>query len=88
MGKYLITLIELAIKHKKYITDIKEKIDNLSHGPYKQFMKGVFLYEYDISTEIVNYETFLGYIYYHIGMPDNIRKLFEKLVSNLLKTKN
>lgn len=87
LGKYLITLIELAIKHKKYITDIKEKIDNLSHGPYKQFMKGVFLYEYDISTEIVNYETFLGYIYYHIGMPDNIRKLFEKLVSNLLKTK-
>lgn len=88
LGRYLITLIELAIKHKEeYLTRIKKIIDNLSHDPYKQFMKGVFLYDYDISTEVVNYETFLGYIYYHNGMPDNIRKLFEKLVSNLLKTK-
>ncbi|QGX43912.1 SIR2 family protein [Streptococcus equinus] len=88
LGRYLITLIELAIKHKEeYLTRIKKVIDNLSHDPYKQFMKGVFLYDYDISTEVVNYETFLGYIYYHNGMPDNIRKLFEKLVSNLLKTK-
>lgn len=87
LGGYLSTLIELAIKHKEYITGIKEIIDNLSHDPYKQFMKGVFLYDYDINIEVVSYETFLGYIYYHNGMLDNTKKLFAELVSNLLKTK-
>ena len=28
-------------------------------------MKGVFLYDYDVNTEEINYEIFLGYIYYH-----------------------
>ena len=50
-------------------------------------MKGVFLYDYDINIEVVSYETFLGYIYYHNGMLDNTKKLFAELVSNLLKTK-
>lgn len=50
-------------------------------------MKGVFLYDYDVNTEEINYEIFLGYIYYHKGMPNKTEELFANLVSNLLKTK-
>ncbi|MGT2886671.1 hypothetical protein PY824_02810 [Streptococcus macedonicus] len=51
-------------------------------------MKGVFLYDYDVNTEEINYEIFLGYIYYHKRMPTNkTGELFANLVSNLLKTK-
>ncbi|MCY7187833.1 SIR2 family protein [Streptococcus gallolyticus] len=88
LGGYLSTLIELVIKHKEeYLTRIKKIIDNLSYNPYKQFMKGVFLYDYDVNTEEINYEIFLGYIYYHERMPNKTGELFANLVSNLLKTK-
>ncbi|CCF01796.1 hypothetical protein [Streptococcus macedonicus] len=50
-------------------------------------MKGVFLYDYDVNTEEINYEIFLGYIYYHKRMPNKTGELFANLVSNLLKTK-